>query len=183
MGRSKVTDWMIMGRLAKPILENVKGCVMEIGLGPSSIVLHRCAVKHGVEYHGCDRKHSVCDWAIGQGIEKVYKMKSEIFLPLVPAPIAMAFIDGTHNAKYVLPEVAAVLNKLAVGGVLFMHDTYPPEEWAHESGKKHCGNVYKVRQVLEKDNSLYTFTWPYTATKCGLTMVMKKDPERPYCRL
>lgn len=180
MGRSKESDWIIMDRLAEPILTNVKGCVVEIGLGPSSIVLHRNAWNFGANYHGCDRKHRQCDWAIEQGIHKIHKMKSQNMLPLITEPIAMAFVDGTHRAEYVLIEVEAILKKLAIGGVMFMHDTSPPAKWADPTGKKRCGNVYIVREDLEEREELYTFTWPYTATGCGLTMVMKKGPKRDY---
>ena len=45
------------------------------------------------------------------------------------------------------------------------------------------GNVYKVRQELETRDDIQIFTWPYTAANCGLTMVMKKEPNRPYYKL
>jgi len=72
-----------------------------------------------------------------------------------------------------------------LGGIIFMHDTYQTTDLkirneSHPRGP--ASDHFKVRQELEATESLQTFTWPYTAGNCGLTMVMKKDPDRGYWR-
>ena len=114
---------------------------------------------------------------VGLTAEKIGRKRLLIVFTLLPATTGMAlvFIDGSHRYKVVIREVRLFLEKLTFGGVIFLHDTYPPEEWGRKSGGQHCGSVYKVRQKLEEDSSVWTFTWPYTAMDCGLTMVMKKE--------
>ena len=69
--------------------------------------------------------------------------------------------------------------------MIFLHDTYRITSPILRTDKdinepKMIGDVYKVRNELESVDNIQTFTWPYTATNCGLTMVMKMDPNRPY---
>jgi len=62
--------------------------------------------------------------------------------------------------------------------VIFLHDTMPPsEEFITETA---CDDVYRLRQELEKRDDLDCFTWPYTASYMGLTMIIKKETDRPY---
>ena len=59
---------------------------------------------------------------------------------------------------------------------MFLHDTFPHYEKLLSDGK--AGDVYKVRQELEKNPDIDVFTWPYTANSFGLTMVMKHEPNK-----
>ena len=65
-----------------------------------------------------------------------------------------------------------------------MHDTMPQHERqikVHEKGFS-PGDVYKMRQELERMPEVDVFTWPYSAANMGLTMVMKHNKDRPYWR-
>ena len=161
-------DWNMLDSLVPIILSNVKGCVVDIGIGPSTRVLfkHSSALKR--DHYSCDKKESRCDWAREIGISDVYFGKSLEFIKQFPdIPVALAFIDGYHKYEVVIQETKFFLKKLAVGGVLFLHDTYPPFDRL-----KNCGDVWRVRREMERSD-VQTFTWPYTATDRGLTMLMK----------
>jgi len=183
--RSTISDWIILDKLAGIILSKVKGCVVDIGIGQSTIVLADHAQKLSIPHYTCDIKNRKCVWARQYGIPHVFEGKSTDFISQFPdTDVALVFIDGEHIYETVVREVEFFLPRLTEGGVLFLHDTYPPKKsWAVEGNGKHCGDVYKVRQVLERRQSLQVFTWSYTARNCGLTMVMNKEPNRPYYRM
>lgn len=187
MGRSKdIRDWVVLDRLADIILEGVDGCIVDIGMGLSTIVLGRHAVNFGrVQYsvdicpktaNGFGNQHGGHKVFVGDSLDIIKRKKFK-------EKPAIVFIDGCHEYKYIKKEVDFFLDILMPFGVIFFHDSYPPEKWAVPDGG--CGDVYLVRQELEKRDDLWTFTWPYEfqAQGCGLTMVMKKDPNQPKCRL
>ena len=64
-------------------------------------------------------------------------------------------------------EINSFLPRLALGGIMFVHDTtiYHLRRYSQ----------WKHIEFLDKANSHYLFTWPYTAGQCGLTMIMKRD--------
>ena len=171
-------DWNMLDCLAPIILNNVKnGCIVDIGIGPSTRVLlkHSQALKR--EHYSCDKKENRCDWAREIGVPNVFFGRSLDFIKQFPkTPVALAFIDGAHAYEIAIQETKFFLKKLAPGGVIFLHDTYPPFDRL-----KNCGDVWKVRQEMEKSN-VQTFTWPYTATDRGLTMLMKKLTGAYYMR-
>lgn len=186
MARSRnIKDWVVLDRLADIILEDVYGCIVDIGMGLSTTVLARHAVNYSRRHYSVDIKpkhakyfgyqHSDHRVFIGDSLDFIKKFKD------IPA---LVFIDGWHKYSQVKEEVDFFLGVLVPFGVLFMHDTFPHPKTVRASGRG-CGEVYRVRQELEKRGDLWTFTWPYRsqAQGCGLTMVMKKDPNQPYCRL
>jgi len=171
-------DWNMLDCLAPIILNNVKnGCIVDIGIGPSTRVLlkHSQALKR--EHYSCDKKENRCDWAREIGVPNVFFGRSLDFIKQFPkTPVALAFIDGAHAYEIAIQETKFFLKKLAPGGVIFLHDTYPPFDRL-----KNCGDVWKIRQEMEKSN-IQTFTWPYTAVERGLTMLMKKLTGAYYMR-
>jgi predicted O-methyltransferase YrrM len=158
--------------LADIILAHVKGCVVDIGIGPSTEVLLKHAKEFNISHYSCDINAKKCEWARRVGC-KAYEGRSLDFIKeLDDPPVALVFIDGEHLYKTVKQEVEFFLLLLSYGGIIFLHDTNPPEKYRSNSGSG-CGDVYKLRQELEGNKELQIFTWPYTAAKCGLTMIMK----------
>ena len=178
---AKKQDWTVIERLGDVILKYVEGCIIEIGLGRSTQLLLKLAHDFKRAHYCFDTSERKCLWAQERGA-KIFVGKSLDNLGQFPdVPIALGLIDGDHRHEVVRQEINFFLPKLVPGGIIFMHDTYPPEEWVGENGR-HCGNVYKTRLELETRNDIQIFTWPYTAMTCGLTMVMRKEPNRPYYR-
>jgi len=95
---------------------------------------------------------------------------------------AIVFIDGEHIYETVKMETDFFLPLLADEGVMFLHDTFPHSEYLLEKDPKEqkAGDVYALRQDLERNPDIDVFTWPYTALGAGLTMVMKHKKDRPY---
>lgn len=174
MGRHQ--DWIIIERLAKTILKNVEGCIIEIGIGRSTPIFIEFATEFKREHYCFDMLEKKCVWAREHGCKVISGESPKNLNQFPDIPVAMGLIDGDHRYGVVIQEVNFFLTKLSVGGILFLHDTYPPEKWLSED---ECGDVYKVRQELETHDDIQIFTWPYTAINCGLTMIMNKELNRP----
>jgi predicted O-methyltransferase YrrM len=189
VAKSLYEDWIVIGGLADIIISHprvvnyswvswaAKGCIVDIGFGYSTYMLAHYARKWGVRQYTCDIGR------MKQLHEKhlLFQCTSSEFVEQFDDYPALVFLDGSHHREDVLVEINCFLPRLVEGGVIFIHDTYPPyEQWAVRG--KHCGDVFKVRQMLEKREDIQVFTWPYTANNCGLTMVMKKQENRIFCR-
>ena len=170
--RLKHREWIILNSLSPIILSNVEGCVVDIGIGPSTEILRNHSKSLQVAHYTCDTYNEKCVWARGVGC-KVYEGESLDFIKQFnDSPVALVFIDGDHKYEVVKQEVEFFLPLLSYGGVIFLHDTNPPKQFMADDGTR-CGDVYRFRPELERDKSLQVFTWPYTAARCGLTMIMK----------
>lgn len=183
---AKRQDWVIIERLGDVILKNVEGHIFEIGIGFSTPILGRLADDFDRDLYCFDSNEYRCNWAKFLGY-KVFQGKSLANVDkLSEITIAMGLIDGRHKASTVRAEISFFLGRLSVGGVIFLHDTYRCTSPLLRAGQKNLyeekmiGDVYKVRKELESLDNIQTFTWPYTAMDCGLTMVMKMDLNRPY---
>jgi len=179
--------WIIIEQLGPTILTHIKGDIFEIGIGPNSTpMFKKFAEEFKRDLYCLDQKRGRCKWARELGGCKVFHARSLKTIKELPElSFAMGLVDGRHEANTVRQEMYYFLDRLALGGIIFMHDTYLLTDKKirnrdHKRGP--AGDVYKIRQELESDKTLRTFTWPYTAGECGLTMVMKKDPDRPYWR-
>lgn len=189
MVKKKRQDWTIIEQLGPIILKYVEGCIVEIGLGKSTHVFLKLATEFNRDHYCFDAKERKCVWAEKRGCKVFFGDTRKTLTQFPDIPVAMGLIDGDHRSEIAIREVNCFLKKLTLGGVVFLHDTSPPTHFVRENGigkgKIGCGDIYKVRQELEYRASLenfQVFTWPYTAADCGLTMVMKKDPDRPYCQ-
>ncbi len=192
--------WVVIDQLAPIILSNVKGSIIEIGMGNSTPMLLKHAIKYNRTMLSCDRSNQIVD-RVKNTIDKhklnhkthhIYQCKSTLFIDHLKKILlkswndehylpAIIFIDGNHYYENTKIEVDYFLGILPQNAMMFLHDTYPQKHY-YESKKKQGGrkgNAYKIRHYLESKDDLFTFTWPYTASYCGLTMVMKKDPTRP----
>ena len=67
---------------------------------------------------------------------------------------------------------------------MFLHDTMPAFKRSIEPDSKgyNPGDIYKVRQELERMPEYDVFTWPYSANNMGLTMIMVHGTGRPFWR-
>lgn len=177
MGRHQ--DWIIIKRLGSTILKYVDGCIIEIGIGRSTPIFIEFATEFKRDLYCFDMLEKKCIWAKNHGCKAIFGESPENLKQFPDIPVAMGLIDGDHHYEVVIQEVDFFLTKLSAGGILFLHDTYPPERWLSED---ECGDVYRVRQELETRKNIQIFTWPYTAIDCGLTMIMNKELNRPYYR-
>jgi len=186
MGNNKYDDWVIIERLGDIVLQNVKGCIVEIGMGASTEVLANLAKLHDRKQYECDTSTRKCEWASNSEKVKhdklfIYNEKSFKFIENFDDVPALVFIDGNHYYKYVKKETDFFIPRLAPGGIMFLHDTFIHRRYYERyerKGKK--TEAYKVRQELEKDPRVWCMTFPYTASYCGLTVVLKKQDERPF---
>ena len=177
-------EWAIIDLLSDFILSHSSGDIFECGIGRSSHILNKYAVEYNRTHHVCD-----INWKKivrnGKYLENLnaFTGKSLDFIKTIhDISIAIAFIDGEHLYETVMKELDFVFERLNKNGIIFLHDTYPhTESWAVDENR-YSGNVYKVRQELEKRSDLQIFTWPYGAENCGLSMVMKKEKNRPFYR-
>ena len=95
------------------------------------------------------------------------------------ANIGFAFIDGEHHYEFVKKDFENIFKLLVPNGIICLHDTYPYNEDLVLGD--YCADSYKMRQELEKDPRVDTFTFTKTvAVDVGLTIVRKKPTERPY---
>ena len=108
---------------------------------------------------------------------------SSEFIKQFDADPIVVFLDGCHDDNVLREEVLFFIDKLKIGGTLFMHDTFPFTE--KHLVARHCSTAYLVRQELERDSkelNIDVLTAPYSAGKHGLTIVQKHDPDRLYFR-
>jgi len=179
--------WSIMDALVPEILDNVGGPIVEIGMGESTSMFAAHASRMGRKLYSCDIKmggmFDVCDKPLFDN-HVCFIGRSEDFIKEFKDYPAIVFIDGEHLYETAKMEVEFFLPRLAISGVMFMHDTFPWEERLTVTDKKgrKAGDVYKVRQELERNPDVDVLTWPYTALGVGLTMVLKHLPnkKRPF---
>jgi len=179
-------EWIILERLVGVILENVPGCIVEIGSGISTLVLADQARLHNAKLYTCDTMLSKLTEAKERADYPnliTYYGKSTEFMDVFIDNPSVVLLDGCHILDTIREEVGFFLDRLNVGGVLFIHDTCPWKETVEKKtklGRKI--DTYIIRKELEQDDSFDVFTWRYTASKCGLTMVLKKDLSEPEYR-
>jgi len=184
MGRKeKESDWILIDQLADIILENVQGCVVDIGIGASTLVLAKHAKKYSRSQYSCDISSGRCAWARKLEWPIIYEMPSVEFIKQFPEneKVALVFLDGEHLAETVLIEVNFFYSKMLPGGIMFLHDTYPKPGYIKEDGGW-CGTVYRARLELETDSRFDCLTFPYTGFNYGITMLIKKDLNQPFYR-
>ena len=176
----------ILSILGDYVLLHVKGDILEIGVGESSILLTKLAKKFGRKVYHCDiSPGEITNCASIPGIFDdngvVKALASDDFFKEVDfTPIALGFIDGDHIYEQVKKDFDNLLPLMTDNGFIFLHDTYPPDEDYINEWK--CGTVYKLRQELEHRNDIDVFTFPYGAMEVGFTMCRKLPRDLPYYR-
>ena len=180
--------WDIMEALVPKILKYIPGDIVEIGMGESTQIFADHAYQAGTRLYSCDIQMG--------GMFQVFKKKlfldhicyigrSEDFMQEYNGLASIVFLDGEHKAGTVRREVDFFLPKLLPGGVMFLHDTFPQFERQIKPDEKWFspGDIYLVRQELERNPDVDVFTWPYSASDMGLTMVMNHEKDRPYWQM
>ena len=169
-----LAKWEVVDKLSDIALRHCEGCLVEIGIGFSTYVLAQRARKAERTLYSCDLP--------GKRTKKLFddhvinlQGSAHFIKEFKPQPIAIVFLDGCHDYDVVGAEVDFFLPFLSPGGLMFIHDTLPPNERYLPSHK--CSDSYKVRRELEQNPRVNCFTWPYTAGGVGLTMVMSKPKE------
>jgi hypothetical protein len=182
--RFKWKRWGLFGVLCDYILTFKKGHILEIGCGESSIYLSKMAEKHNcICYHVEYSKSGVVNMKNTNGYfgnnSKIFNMKSDEFfekkyIKNSDNKISLAFIDGDHKYEQVSKDYYNTLDNMEKGGYIFLHDTCPPDNtWTTENK---CGTVYKLRQEIEENSRIHSFTFKEnTAFGVGLTMVRIDD--------
>lgn len=193
----------ILGVLSQLFLRGLPNThIIEIGTGESSIYLTETARRLNRKIFYCDealakitnpltikgylhedtilisKQTHPDEYANKQGIA-YHGISDNFFKDLLFPPIGFAFIDGEHHYEYVKRDFENIFKLLVPNGVICLHDTYPYSEELVLGD--YCADSYKMRQELEKDSRVDTFTFTKTvACDVGLTIVRKKPTERPY---
>ena len=171
--------WTIIERILPPILKNVEGCIVEIGMGASTPMFAKFAERQDITLHSCDKSPRKIIQPLFPK-HKIYQMFSFDFMKTFDDTPAIVFLDGSHEYDVVKKEFEFFLDKLTEGGIIFIHDTGAPEEqFLNDTA---CGDIWKLRQEIERRRDVDCLTWPYTAINCGLTMILKREVDAPYWR-
>ncbi len=184
---SKKVGWnntAIVGMLADFALDFISGAILEIGCGVSSIYLTALSKKYNREIYYCDIEAgkilnplSVEGYMSEKG--HFYMCPSDEMFAKGELPLlAFAFIDGSHQYEQAKRDFWNAEKLVVPDGYILLHDTYPPtEEYVQDNM---CGDVYKLRQELEKDSRFDCLTFTGRQSYIASTLVRKKPINRPY---
>jgi hypothetical protein len=168
--------WPLLEHITETVLYFRPYCVVEIGAGESTKVLAKVCEKAGVKLYSCDKAPRKAATYFKD--HEFHQKFSDDFMKDFNDTPAVVLIDADHHYDVAKMEFDFFWDRLVDGGIIFLHDTYAPHEVMLKGTA--CGDVYKLRQELEKRDDMDCFTFPYSANWCGLTMVIKKEKERPY---
>ena len=185
-------EWIVLDRLTDIILKYVDGCIIDIGIGETTLVLLKHSKLFDRTHFSIDKRQMVCDWLTKEHSLNLhaghflYCGTSHDFITEFSKKseqVAVAMLDGSHNYETMQYEVNFFLSKLSVGGVIFVHDTMPWERtYSSKENRGKKTESWRIRTVTGERDDVEIFTWPYTAAYCGLTMILKKDMSRPFYR-
>lgn len=185
----------ILGVFGDYVLSCTPGDIAEIGCGESSIYLSHLARKYDRTIYHCDiapdkiiNPISVAGYMteIGHTVSSASPSfsvgKSRFFMGPsdemfdhfpIKGNLAISFIDGDHNYAQAKKDFENLFQRTVDNGYICLHDTYPPDPSYLPDNR--CGDVYKLRQELEKDPRVDGITLPTgTAMGVGFTIVRKK---------
>lgn len=191
----------MLGVFGDFVLSCTKGSILEIGVGESSIYLTGISRKYNRRIWHCDVSTSKIlnpmtipgylspDLTYMEERDEVpntlercvlYAGTSDSFFRRLPIDdLALAFIDGDHVYEQAKRDFDNVWPLIVENGYVLLHDTHPPSaEWTSENA---CGEVYRLRQELQKRDDLDILTLPRgCAIGVGLTIVRKREKGYPY---
>lgn len=174
----------IVGVVADFALCFLKGDILEIGCGVSSIYLSALSKKYNRKLYLCDIESgkiinplSVKGY-ISEDADFFICPSDDMFAKNTLSPLAFAFIDGDHTYEQAKKDFWNVEKLLVDDGYILMHDTYPPSEDYVDFNC--CGNVYKFRQEIEKDPRFDVLTLRGRDSYVASTLIRKKSKNRPY---
>lgn len=167
-------QWEVLEVIGPLALNWVNGCIVEIGSGVTTEILHKLAVEFDRPFYSCDLKKDPNGLRKRYNLGKHYKPfkgTSDDFAKQFNERIAFAFIDGCHLYDFVKRDFWFVYKLLNPGGVVCMHDMLPASQ--RHAGPGQCQDAYKLRLELEKREDIEIFSWPYPNYH-GVSMVIKK---------
>jgi len=179
-------SWVMLDKIVGIVLDNVEGCIVEIGIGESTKILSYFSKLFNREFFTCDTSLGRCEWIkdiIKNPNMKVFFGTSFDFMKQFQGNPAVVLLDGRHDYASIRTESDFFLEKMNPGGVMFIHDTCPHSRTYERKlrvGKSVDSHI--ARKELEKREDVDCLTWRYTASGCGLTMVLKKDMNEPFYR-
>lgn len=208
-GNDGLERYRILYDFGQYVLNGVQGEILEVGVGESSYYLSRLGEKFKRRIFHCDispskivnpmsvpgylsakediryieEKEAASVLYIADrilcfaGASDVFFKEFEPFFD--SNKIALAFIDGDHNYEQAKKDFWNTWKILNDEGVIALHDTYPPDaSWTDENK---CGDVYRLRQELEKRDDMDVFTLGRGCViGVGVTFVRKKRGGYPY---
>lgn len=202
-GRDGLERFRILHDFGQYVLNGVSGDILEIGVGESSHFLSRLGEKFNRRIFHCDISPSkivnpLTVTGYLSAIEDItyfeerdpnpeqmkrvvcYAGTSDSMFSRLKLPeIAFAFIDGDHRYEQAARDFWNIWPLLTAEGICALHDTYPPDaEWTDEN---RCGDVYRLRQDLEKRSDMEVLTLGRGCViGVGVTFVKKKRSGYPY---
>lgn len=97
-----------------------------------------------------------------------HRMTSDEFFAENEQTFDLVFIDGHHSEEQAYADLCNALKCLNDGGVITMHDVYPPSEWYLPNHR--CGGVYKAFIRARREMSITAFC---INVQCGVGVVQK----------
>lgn len=94
----------------------------------------------------------------------------EFFATTELADFDLIFIDANHDVEQVLRDYNSSVSKLKQGGVIVLHDCYPPTEEYCEP--RFCSDSYKILEALARTGQEVTFS----KEDFGVTLVINAKP-------
>lgn len=202
-GRDALERYRVLHDFGQYVLNGVGGDILEIGVGESSYFLTLLAQKFNRKIYHCDISPSkivnpmtvpgylspaedITYFEENQPTPTELKKavcfagsSDELFRRFPRLDIGFAFIDGDHNYNQAAKDFWNLWPHLRHEGVIALHDTYPPDaEWTDEN---RCGDVYKLRQELEKHPEMEVLTLGRGCViGVGVTFAKKKRKDYPY---
>lgn len=82
----------------------------------------------------------------------------------------LIFIDANHNIDQVVKDYNSSVEKLTQGGVIVLHDCYPPSE--DYCDPRLCSDSYKLLEALARTEQEVTFS----KENFGVTMITNAKP-------
>ena len=159
------------------ITEIVKGCAfesfLEVGIGSGVLackLTERCPLLTritGVDILGGDPPPD--------GVEWIREVASDDFFRTDDRTWDCIFVDGDHMRPQATRDTVNAMRVLNDDGLLFLHDTYPPNDLDQTVGHMVCGDVYKTYFALAERTDLEVVTLPLW---CGLTIVRRVGSRR-----
>lgn len=188
----------ILGVFGDYVLQCTPGDVAEVGCGESSIYLSHLARKYSRKMYHCDiapdkilNPLTVPGYMTEEALYPVGKVfiagnsyfymgPSDEAFELVNTPLAFTFIDGDHNYAQAKKDFENALKRTVDNGYVLLHDTFPPSR-DYLCPDSRCGDVYLLRQEIEKDPRVDSITLPQgTAMGVGITICRKKPAKREF---
>lgn len=178
------------------------GEIVEIGCGESSIYLSNVARKFNRRIFHCDiapdkiiNPLTVPGYMYPEELNisernRLYTYKNSSFfmgssnelfdVHLSGVSLALTFIDGDHLYEQAKKDFDNAMALTVDNGYAILHDVNPPSD-QYLSPDSACGDVYRLRQDIEKDERYDSLTLVHgTAMDVGLLLVRKKPAIRKH---